>query len=455
MHVAVAGMGVSGLALGKALKALGARPVVFDQKPNDSPAVIKAVDELDSAGIQAVTGWHGHLDPQEFELLIVSPGFPRNHPAILDMLAGNREIWSEVEFAYRVAKAPIIAITGTNGKSTTTTLVWALLQASGHQPILCGNIAGSGYPEMPLTQAAHQSTPDQVLVAEISSYQLEWIHEFAPKVAGITNITPDHMDRYKSFEDYFNTKLRIFEFMCKDDKVVANLAEPSLTISTIKGSLDGDVQLLTFDPTGLSVGTAPVARYSNDLQLGPYRIACHDLGLVGEHNITNVMMAWSMASALAPLDGRSVEALKTFKELNNRLEIMGVKDGVMVINNSMCTNPAAVISSMRAFAKPQHILMGGLTKNLDFTPVGKFLENSEHKVYIYGPKPELMNEMLGGIWPIFETLEESLRAAIQNATPESIIMLAPGCASAEPYANFKERGQAFKAMVMRWFEEKV
>lgn len=449
-RIAIAGMGVSGLAVGKAVQELGGEATVFDQKPNDTPAVLQAVDRLDAMGVNAVTGWHGRLDPSDFDLLVVSPGFPRNHPAIRDMRTGSRPIWSEIEFAYRITDAPILAITGTNGKSTTTVMLWQILKHARRNAVLCGNIAGSGYPEMPLTQAAITAGENDLLVAEVSSYHLEWVDQFRPKVAAVTNITPDHMDRYAGLEDYGNTKLRIFGAQQAGDFAIVNLDEPSVPIERVEQSLGGPATLVGFSPSGNHEGTGSTRRDGDTLWLSGMETRISDLPLGGEHNVTNAMMAWEMASCVQPLDSNEAQAMIQFKGLANRMERLGSRDDVTVVNNSMCTNPAAVVASCRSLKGNLHILIGGLTKNLDFAPVGEFLRETGHRVYVFGPEPQKMAAMLGTSEPFYPDLRAAFRTATERALPGDTVILAPGCASADPYANFKERGDAFKSMANEW-----
>ena len=450
-RVAIAGMGVSGLGLGTAVKELGGSPTVFDEKPNDSPQVLAAVDSLDAQGIEAVTGWHGRLDPNDFDFLVVSPGFPRQHPSIRDMLTGGKEVLSEVEFAYRISHAPILAITGTNGKSTTTVMLWSILKGAGRAAVLCGNIAGSGHPEMTLTMAALRSKPEEVLVAEVSSYQLEWVSSFRPKVAAVTNITPDHMDRYKEFSDYYETKLRLFAAMKPQDTIVVNLDEPSLNLETVEDHNPGFAKVVGFSPSG-GQGTGATRRERDKLVFNGHSVSIDQLPFFGEHNITNAMMAWEMAAQLGDPGQGGLDAVTSFRGLSNRMERLGERDGILVVNNSMCTNPMAVIASSKSLKRPQHVLMGGITKNLDFRPVGEYLRHSAHKVYVYGPEPERMNEMLGGNWPIVGSLGQAFEAACKAAKPGEAVILSPGCASAEPYANFKERGDDFRRMANDWLK---
>ncbi|MCU0317485.1 MAG: UDP-N-acetylmuramoyl-L-alanine--D-glutamate ligase [Fimbriimonadaceae bacterium] len=450
-RVAVAGMGVSGRAVAVTLKELGANPVVFDQKLGDVPEVLAATDQLVALEIEAVTGWHGHLDPDEFDALIVSPGFRRDHLAIQDM--AEKEVMSEVEFASRLTDRPILAITGTNGKSTTTVMLWTILKGGGHDALLCGNIAGSGYPEMTLTRAAMEAGPESVLVAEVSSYQLEFVTKFRPKVAACTNVTPDHMDRHPDFDDYFQTKMRLFGQMGEGDAVVINLDEPSLQVTDLRKPLTNSATIVQFSPQGKSVGENGVTRRKgNSVVLSGETVGLEEFPFFGEHNFSNALMAWEMASCYSRPTIGCLDALRSFRGLSNRMEFLGVRDGIWVFNNSMCTNPAAVIASSRSLPRRQTLLMGGNTKNLDFDPVADYLSRSSHRVVLFGLDGEKLNGMLGGAWPIYPTLASAFDAAVSQSAKEEAILLSPGCASSEPYVNFKERGDAFRKIARDWLD---
>lgn len=437
-RVAVAGMGVSGLAVGRAVKRLGGHAVVLDQQPGDVPRVMAAVDRLQNEEIEAVTGWHGRLDAAEFDLLVVSPGLPRQHPVMADM-AGK--VIGEVEFAYRVAEAPILAITGTNGKSTTTVMLWLMLRGAGVEAALCGNIAGTGYPEQVLTDAAMSTSAEGFLVAEISSAQLETVSSFRPRVGYISNITDDHRDRYPDFEDYRNAKLNLFNRIGEGDVVVLNRDGRTVTEAMVRERAE-EAAILSFSTEEAVAGDV--------LRLGDQDLLISELPFFGRHNLTNALAAWTMASAVVGEDAGLVDGLLRFRHLDNRMELLGERGGVRVINNSMCTNPEAVVASSRSLEGRQHLLMGGNTKNMDFSPVRDYLAGVEHKVYLFGPDPGRMNGMIGGAWPSFATLGEAFGAAALAAAPGETVMLAPGCASAEPYRNFRERGDAFRAIAKEW-----
>lgn len=448
-RVAVAGMGVSGVAVAEACGQLGARATVFEQRPGDLPALLDVTEKLQAQEIEVVTGWNGRLDAADYDLLVVSPGFQREHPCVQDM--ASREVISEVEFAGRVARAPILAVTGTNGKSTTVAMLYTILRASGREAILCGNISGSGFPEEPLTRAAMRADEDAFLVAEVSSFQLEFVKTLRPRVAACTNVTADHMDRHPSFDDYFETKMRLFENMGTGDTIVANVDERSVPVSRLRKPMSHGAKLVLVSPRGHGVGeNASIKRTTDKLWINEESFGLDELLIVGEHNLANAMVAWEMARAVVKPTLAAVSGLTTFPGLSNRMELVGRRNGVTVINNSMCTNPAAVVASCMALKARQHVIMGGKTKNLDFAPVARFLENTDDQVYLFGPRADHLNAMLGGGWPAYNSLREAFQAAVAGAAAGEVIVLSPGCASAEPFADFRERGEAFRKIAKEW-----
>jgi UDP-N-acetylmuramoylalanine--D-glutamate ligase len=434
LRIAVAGMGRSGLGIAAAARKRGAQPTVFDEQSAETPAQFAAIEHLQGQGIEVVSGWHGRLDPDDFDLLVASPGFRREHPAIRDMLRGDREVISEVEFAYRIAESPILAITGTNGKSTTTVLTWLLLRGAGLDAILCGNVSGSGYDELTLTEAADLG-PNKVLVAEVSSYQLEWVHEFRPRVAAITNVTPDHMDRHPSFEDYRDTKLRIFAKMDETCTAVVNASETSLPMDIFQNAVPALAGIRAFEvlngpETHFDRGqaTTTISRVEPEhLVLSGKRIERRGLPLYGDHNAVNAVMAWELAAAFI---GNEIEekwkgmlgALADFQGLAHRMEVIGERGRVLVVNNSMCTNPRAVIASSMSLPRPQHLLMGGQTKNLDFSEVGAYLEQAGHHLYLIGLPGDGLSAQLGHLGPLYPSLEDAFAAATRHAKPGEAIL---------------------------------
>jgi len=484
---------------------VGAHPHVFDQTPLERLSKRDAYDEAVAAGIPVTLGWDG--DFSDADLLVSNPAVPKTHPKLLAAVAAGIEVISEVEFAYRISLAPIVAITGTNGKSTTTVMTYLCLRACGEDAIICGNIFGSGYPEMPLTDAALNSTPDQVLVAEVSSFQLEWVVDFQPAAAGITNIWPDHLDRYEGgFDEYAATKQRIFDCQGPDDYAVVKANDPVVVApggstgayrprhrrSSASPEAAGTPNVLTFGATGEHARVEEL-----DLVLLNQRVRLTDLPFTEPHNHVNAGMAALLtygllrhkaaedptSNAARLLDeaeeaerakltaSRSVysvrqaepkylamppqvvEGLKTFKGLAHRMEALGDRDGIRVVNNSMCTNPDAVIKSAQSLKDPAHLLIGGVNKGLDFRPLRHYLANHRHRAYLFGTDAAQLNEMLGGSYPVFRTLEEAFAAATEAARSGEVVMLAPGCASTDQFRDFRERGDVFRTIAKEWLSQ--
>lgn len=472
LTIAIFGLGRSGLAVAKAARDRGALPTVYDQSSLEALAKPDILTEAEALGLNVVLNWDGTLPMSD--LLVVNPAVRKDHPLILQ-LKDQIEVISEVEFAYRISRAPILAITGTNGKSTTTVMLYRCLLAAGESAILCGNIFGSGHPEMPLTDAAAIATENQVLVAEISSFQLEWVREFRPKVAGITNITSDHLDRYEGVNDYARTKLRVFAAQQEDDFAVIRGHDP--VVPKPKGP-----HVLTFG------ATAEHAHIDEDgISFFGERFLTANWSLQEPHNRANAAMAALMAYAFlkqknAPAiqealqnrqakssakrtvySGRTAEItdampsvlLEPFEDmapLKHRMEFLGAKGGIRVINNSMCTNPDAVVKSAQSVRDSVHLLLGGVNKGLSFKPVKAFLANQRHRGYLFGRDAAEINTELGGEIPIFGTMQEAFAAATAAAISGEVIMLAPGCASSDQFRDFRHRGDVFTELAKEWLD---
>ena len=506
-RIAIFGLGRSGLAIGRAALAQGAYPHVYDQKTLENLPKREAYDEAIEAGIEVTLGWSGVFDKAITDLIVANPAVDRRHPALKQAFEDGIAVISEIEFAYRISKAPIIGITGTNGKSTTTVMTYLCLKACGEEPVLCGNIFGSGFQEIPLTEAAHRSTPEQTLVAEISSFQLEWVAEFKPVSAGITNIWPDHLDRYTGFTEYAATKQKIFDKMDAEDFAVVKANDPEVVPPGGKSTgyrprrsrpASDAVNQRSF-PTVLTFGaTGEHARVEElSLRILDQTVKLSDLPFDEPHNYTNACMAALLtygalknrankdpesnaAKLIAQAEHREyarqragktvydqqpspgpilalpsevIDGLKSFHGLAHRMEAVGEKDGIRVINNSMCTNPDAVIKSAQSVRDPAHLLMGGVNKGLDFKPLKHYLANNRHKAYLFGSDSKELNQMLGGNYPIFDTLEQAFDAATRNAVKGEVIMLAPGCASTDQFRDFRDRGNVFKAIAKEWLRK--
>jgi len=530
-RISIYGLGRSGLAVARAALALGATPVVYDRAKAAQMVKQDTLEVARELGIELHLGWEGRFDPASTDLLVPNPGVDMRSPVLQQARTDGIEIVSEVEFACRVLEArsdpsdptrglnsrvPIVAITGTNGKSTTTVMTYLALKECGLDVVLCGNIYGTGLPEVPLTEAALHAKPNQVLVAEISSFQLEWVSHFSPAVAGITNIAPDHLDRYDSFQQYADTKMRIFAGQESGDYAVVESGTGFQAVSasgfqpesqSLEGSethrLEGDATVTGtagFQPEkqGLEgpethrlegdatvtekrsprIDAEPVLTFGEQGEHAQVRpgeikildkvIKTGDMQVIGVHNYTNAAMAGLLSWATirwiaersstggrnAPATVREciVTALKAFLGIEHRMEFVGEKNGVKVINNSMCTNPDAVVASARAVDARSHLLMGGKDKDLPFATVRDFLAGSQNQAYLFGEAKDVLNKQLGGGFPTYNTLQDAFRAATEKARPGEVIMLAPGCASTDQFHDFRDRGNVFKQIAKEWLE---
>ncbi|MHB8637337.1 MAG: UDP-N-acetylmuramoyl-L-alanine--D-glutamate ligase [Fimbriimonadaceae bacterium] len=465
-RVAVFGLGRSGLGVARAVLELGGTPTVFDEKLRDDLPKPETAAAAEKDGINLEFGWKGDIDPAQYAYLVLNPAIDSRHSVIKKVVAAGLPVLSEIEFAFRIAVAPIVAITGTNGKSTTAVMTYLCLLACGEEALLCGNIFGSGYPERPLTDAALSAHANRVLVAEVSSFQLEWVDEFEPVSAGITNITPDHMDRYDAFADYAAAKRNIFRRQGVQDTAVIPLDDPEIPAPP-------GPQVLRF---GGSTGDARMER--EELVVLGTKTPVGGMPFREPHNRTNAQMAALLAygalrgKALrdtasnaydilrkagadpagkpGPCPAAILEGLERFRGLSHRMEVVGERHGVLVINNSMCTNPGAVVSSLQAVGMPSRVLIGGINKNLDFAPVRDYLAATTHHVYLFGRDGVAVGRQLGGDPPYFERLEAGFAAAASEAQPNEAIVLAPGCSGLDAYRDFRERGDVFRLIAKEW-----
>ncbi|CAN5573705.1 UDP-N-acetylmuramoyl-L-alanine--D-glutamate ligase [soil metagenome] len=485
--VAVFGLGRSGLAVARAAVARGMAAVVYDEA--EIPAKPELVEEARGVGARVVLAWDGTFTETP-DAVIVNPAVRKDHPLLRRWVSEGVSVGSEVEFAYSISRAPIVAITGTNGKSTTTVMTWLALRACGEDAMLCGNIFGSGYDERPLTDAALEATESQVLVAEISSFQLEWVDRFQPVVAGITNITPDHLDRYGSFEEYAETKQRIFACQDESDFAVVRANDPVVRPPGKSGagyvprhqrglSTDrktGSPRVLTFGATSDDARVEEV-----EFVVFGERIPWSSLPMQTIHDRQNAAMAAMLTYGLlkhksspliteaiarreGPLNPYAtrkppsedalpsavIDGLRAFRGLAHRMESVGERDGVRLVNNSMCTNPDAVIKSTQALKDGAHILMGGVNKDLDFTPLARYLANRRHRVYLFGRDAQKLRKILGTDVPIFATMTDAFSSAVQAARPGEVVVLSPGCASSDQFRDFRDRGDKFRDLAKEW-----
>jgi UDP-N-acetylmuramoylalanine--D-glutamate ligase len=420
-RVAVIGIARSGLAAAEVLTARGADVTLLDGKP--ATEIGDALAAAEALGIAALAGVERVGDA---DLIVTSPGVPADAPILTDAVNRGIPVWGEIEAAYRIARAPILAVTGTNGKTTTTALLGAMAAQAGYRTFVGGNIA-AGPSALPLIRAAHQAKAEDVIVAEISSFQLEWTEKFRPRVAAILNITTDHSDR-QSWDAYVAAKWRIAQAQHATDTLV----------------LRSDV------PRPVTIGTPASKEIRFDTLTYPLWIK--RILLPGEHNAENVMAARAMATAFGIGEDAIREASLHFRGVVHRLEFVTEIDGVQWINNSMCTNNDAFGRSLDAIEGRKVVIAGGVFKGGDATPIGVAASSpSIRAVVLFGKSAQdladVCRENGAQSVTVVQTLTEAVNVARALAVPGDTIMLSPACASFDQFRNFEDRGDQFKALV--------
>ena len=447
-RIHVIGLGRSGLACADVLNCLGANIVMHDNK--DTWQLEDALIKIRRMGIDARTGDRAYEGITSADLVITSPGVPPTCPGIVKAVEKEIPVISEIEFAYTISPAPIIAITGTNGKSTTSGLVAGIINAQGTTAYLAGNIL-AGEIRLPLARAAFRASPSDVLVGEISSFQLEWVRSFRPKVSALLNISTDHMDRYPDMETYIKFKMRIFENHTEEDNAVLNADDPVVVElgKTVKSrkwyfSRKGEVELGTF-----AKGTEVWARTPE----GDQRVCdASTMRLRGLHNLENVLAAAACVLAFHGNVSNVQEAVDGFQPLAHRLEPVAEIEGVEFLNNSMCTNVAAAVRSLESIGKPIVAIVGGKGKGENYTPLGEAFKACAKQVVLIGEEAAKMADVARkvGYEHISHALsmEEAVEAAWRHARPGDVVMLVPSASSFDMFVNFETRGEAFREAVL-------
>ncbi len=452
MRVAIVGTGRSGIAAAAALLQRGATLELYDRDMQldaleqliahleDAPADPDMEITIAEFPQQDVPDWESPPD-----LIIVSPALPPSHPLFEGARAHGVPIWSEIELGYRLAKAPIIAITGTNAKTTTAALIHHLLTHAGIRAHLCGNIAGTES-DQTLTTAALKAQPDEWLVAEVSSFQLQNIHQFRPRIAVITTITPDHLDYHGSFEAYARAKGRLLENLTPDDWAVLNGNDAGIQQLLKWLRAENCPGLLNVERAGHLILNPASLWGDEDLKaLSP---ACGGEGMgMGE----GALLAATVARIVGCSEAQIQTALASFRGVPHRMEFVAEIKGVRFINNSMCTNAAALDYSLRLAPKPCIVIAGGVDKNDSAEQLADAIRRYCRAAMLIGRDGERIGACLSAAgytnWRYAGTLERAVEQAFALAQSGETVILAPGCASFDQFRNFIERGERFRACV--------
>jgi UDP-N-acetylmuramoylalanine--D-glutamate ligase len=443
-RILVIGLGKTGTAAARFLCRRGADVTVTDEK--DISEVREPLEGLQREGMTlrfrpCLTDILSDVD-----MVVPSPGVSPFNPMLVEAVRMKKSVLSELELAFRFLRRPMIAVTGTNGKTTTTTLIGEIVVKSGISVFVGGNI---GTPLIAYVDAPQQH---DLVVVEVSSFQLQWVRDFRPDVAVLLNVTGDHVDYHGTFSDYRRVKERIFANQTQRDLAILNAGE-NHTASFLEGlaanmsyfSSSGRVDVGMFLDGGQMV-LQPMTGESETYPLSMIKIP-------GRHNIENVMAAVMAARWAGCRREAIIEAVGQFRGVSHRIEFAGEKDGVAFYDDSKATNVDAVLRALESFSRPVVLLMGGRDKEGDFELLSDAIQNRVKTLILFGEAREkIRRKVAGRLGGAFEpisapTLREALPLARRSAESGDVVLLAPGCASFDEFKDYKERGDIFKQWV--------
>lgn len=440
--VLVFGSGISGIGAAELLGQVGALPVIYDGKADlDKEAVLHKINHKN---VEIYAGELPGSVRESLDLVVLSPGVPTDLPLVKSFYDQGLPVWGEVELAYRTGKGRVLAITGTNGKTTTTALLGKIMSDAVESVFVVGNIG------TPYTSKSLEMKEDSVTVAEISSFQLETIESFAPKVSAILNITEDHLNRHHTMEEYIRVKELIVKNQKPEDVCVLNYEDPvlrefgkNIVPKTVYFSseqaldqgifLDGDKIILRTEQEEILL------------------VKTGDLKLLGRHNYENVMAASAMAYyAGVPVDSIR-KSICEFTAVEHRIEYVTKKNGVAYYNDSKGTNPDAAIKGIQAMNRPTWLIGGGYDKGSSYDEWLNSFDGKVRSLVLIGQTKETIRDAAErlGVCPciLCEDLEEAVKVCAENASPGEAVLLSPACASWGQFDNYEQRGDKFKEYV--------
>jgi UDP-N-acetylmuramoylalanine--D-glutamate ligase len=438
--VLVLGLARSGLAVARLLRQEGA--IVRGSDRKSQAELEPEVRELRQLGVEVETGGHRFGGLRGVDFVVVSPGIPHDVPILKE--ARNRHIpfYSELEVASWWAQTPMVAVTGSNGKTTTTTLLGQIFQRAGRACQVAGNIG------FPLSAGVQSVPPDGVLVVEVSSFQLEYTESFRPRVGVILNITPDHLDRHGTMDAYAYAKARLLMNQTATDTAVLNHDDPRTAAlesqtrsNVIPYSVHKTIERGVFVRNGQIISSLTGA----DQKVLP----SDQVALPGPHNLSNALAAVAAAQSLEVDLADCAQELKSFKGLEHRLELVRVLDGVRYVNDSKATNVEAVRQALLSFSGKIVLIAGGRDKDADFSRINRLIRQRVRWLLLLGEARERIRRAWGGLTEaiLVEDLREAVLLAQKKARPGDTVLLSPACASFDMFRNFEDRGNTFKKIV--------
>ncbi len=447
-RVLVVGAGKSGISAARFLREQGAKVTISDAR--SAAALAGEIPALMDAGIMVEAGGHGLLTFRRQDLIVVSPGVPMDTPEVRQVVALGMPVIGELELASRFLKGQVIAITGSNGKTTTTTLVGEILKRGGMETLVGGNIG------MPVIDLVAKSRPETWNVLEVSSFQLETVEEFRPRIAAVLNITPDHLDRHKTFANYAAAKARITERQDAEDFLVLNGENKNAQMVAARTGSSGAsrAQVFWFSARrpikqGTFVHGESVVFLAKEGEKAEPVMPVSEINLRGAHNVENVLAAVTIARlAGVPSDVIRV-AVGEFKAVEHRLELVRVREGVEFYNDSKATNVDAAMKALASFAGGVHLILGGKDKDSDYTQIAALLKERAVVVYTIGSAAEKIGRELEAVVKMVEagTLDVAVAEAAKAACPGDVVLLSPACSSFDQFESYEHRGRRFRELV--------
>jgi UDP-N-acetylmuramoylalanine--D-glutamate ligase len=441
-RVLVVGLGKSGLSAAMFLRSQGARVTVSDTR--SAVALAKEIPALLEAGIMVESGGHGLLTFRRQDLIVVSPGVPMDTPEVKQVVVFGLPVIGELELASRYLQGQVVAITGSNGKTTTTTLVGKIFRDAGMPTLMGGNIG------LPVIDLVAKSTPDTVNVLEVSSFQLETVEEFHPRIAVILNITPDHLDRHGSFERYVAAKERIFARQVPGDALVLNGDDRVVQMCASRAKSD----VFWFSGTkavrrGAFVRDGVIVWVEKEGGVTEPVMPVSEVHLKGAHNIENVLAA-VCAARLAMIPAESIRtSVAGFTAVEHRLEFVRALRGIEFYNDSKATNVDATMKAVASFAGGVHLILGGKDKDSDYSLMADLLKERVKIVYTIGSAAEKIERQLHGVVKMVsaETMQVAVAEAAKAAVAGDVVLLSPACSSFDQFENYEHRGRVFRELV--------
>jgi len=438
-RVLVVGLARTGVAVSLFAAGYGATVTATDERPES--ALGDTAARLRAAGVKLELGGHPSSIFFEQDLIVVSPGVPANLAPMVLAHVGGVPVWGEIELAWRFLRGKLVAITGSNGKTTTTSLVGHILESAGTPTLVGGNIGA------PLISLVESSTDSTVTVAEVSSFQLETIEAFRPEIGVLLNLTPDHLDRHASFDEYAAAKMRLFENQLERDFAILNADDPEVTkrmpskshvfwFSRQKRVAEGAFLLDDQIVFRLDGSETVIGRRS-------------DIPLRGEHNVENVLAACAAAYLAGAAPSAIASGVKTFRGVEHRLEFVAEISGVSFYNDSKATNVDAALKAVEAFPGPLFVILGGKDKGAPYTPLAEALRTKGRAALLIGEAADKIAADLGDAVPCLRagTLDRAVEMAAGRARPGDTVLLAPACSSFDQFENYEQRGRVFKQLV--------